>query len=251
MVSCLGEFVWGDERTRALLAGALFAVLYVLGSQVAWRIAHWLRERPTHAHIRLMRWPFWRTLARAGDLAFSAGYALLMLWGGVFPANDVGLAAPSAQDAWLWWGVIVMASALWLAVWWSVYGRSGPRTPRPGLWGDWLPRPISREARLAIWRAALIPLWGGYWGIWLAALFNLGIDRLTPFYAARLRDPHQRRWAILEAALDWLGALLFLYTGSLWLAVLGRLAVHAAVWVLSRTSRPSSLDDHSQALGGC
>ncbi|NLG28308.1 MAG: hypothetical protein GX557_10380 [Chloroflexi bacterium] len=227
---------------RALLVGLGFSALYALGG-LALRLAQrWLAARTSPAAVRMQRWPGWAwlapLLAAAAALAWGSGWA----FGGVLAGADLGLLLP--ERALCRWALgISGGAAVWLALLWRRALGVAPGAPRSTTrWWNWPLTALADEGLTAIWRAALAPLAGDYWSIWLAPLCAQGTRATLPTVRRRLADSTERPAVLLAWALDWVGSALFLYTRSAWTSILGRALCGTLVWLVCARRRRSADD---------
>jgi len=236
-----------DDALRSLLAGAAYMLLQALGSWIAWGLAHWLGRLHSPTAIRLRRWRGWPLVGQGLSLALALAFPFLMVLGGIFSADDVGI-RPVDWSVFLPWVLSLSAgAALWLALlwgsaWWRQKGspsaiawrEAGPH------WADVLFGTLYHEGSAATFRAVLIPLAGSYWGVWLSVLWKLLASQTSPWLHTKLRHPGQREIVYLSWALDWVGAILYFLSKSVWAALFGRAlsqaSVLAATWLILRGS---------------
>ena len=222
------------DRIRAFAAGVLYMLLYAMGSQGVWAARHWLQRQSSPGAIRLRRWSGGAFVVRVSSLILALVFPFIMLITGIFAANDVGLLAVDWPAVLPWVTGITVGAAAWLALLWGVHtGRliqrpHGETQYREGL-ADILLSALRHEASAATCRGALMPLAGPYWGIWLAILWKMLISRTNPFINARLKQAGQRELVLLDWALDWVGATLYAFSGSTWVALAGRAVCRATV----------------------
>ncbi len=266
--------LWLYDPLRAFAAGLLYMLLYAVGSRAVWVIKHWLFRRSTAGAIRLRRWQGWPFVGQVSSLVLALVFPLGMLITGVFAAVDVGLQPTDWPAVLPWVAGITAGATAWLALLWGVYiGRDsrypygaeeGSPTEIPGMTtsrvkyqeslANTVLLALRHEAAAATCRGALIPLLGPYWGIWLAVLWKMLISRTNPFTAAGLQRTGQREMIFLDWALDWVGAALFAFSGSVWAALAGRIicrmVVRLALGCISRSGRPAApyglADDQGQ-----
>ena len=222
------------ERTTMspLWAGAAYAVLWLLLGQGVARGTRWLESRASPAAMGLRYWPAWPFLGKLLSVACSVGFLFWMLINGTYAESDVGLGPVDWANWRPWLPGVVATSAMWLAILWGGYWRATRNQAQRnnemrswphdgGLWGHIL-RPLGQEASAAILRASLMPLAGNYWGVWVATVSKMAISRLDPLAGSRLKQQSQRGFVYLDWALDWIGAAIFVLSGSIWPALLGR-----------------------------
>ncbi len=211
---------WQDPVAQALLAGGAYLLLWLALGELFWRMER-RRGRPVLRGL-------W---GQAAGLLLSAGIMFALLIGGVLAPGDVGLRRPDVRLAWpellgLW-----AVEGAWVALLWARLGprsRTSAAAPQPA-WLAAFCTLAQQEAALATLRAALAPLLGLYWGAWLATLCRGLVARSHPQMALRLADPEQGAETRLIWALDALSTALVLVSGSVWVALAGRLAGHGAV----------------------
>jgi len=168
---------------HALLAGLGYAMLYALISQVAWHLARWLRAQLRPSAVRLQRWPGWLWVGSLGAILGTLAYGFVLAIRGVLATGDLGIGA--VDWATLPWALgIVCGAALWLGVLWALMPSCRSSRTLAGGWAGLLLSSLAQEGHAAIWRAALMPWLGTYWGVWLAVPCKL----LTT-----LADPAQRQ----------------------------------------------------------
>ena len=252
---------WNHPVIRPLGAGLLYTALYILATQLSWRLAQRLGRAPRTGLVDLMLWGGWSTLSQTWAVMFTLAYLWAMLLSGVAATSDVGLGAMDWPAVWPWALGLTAGAAAWLSLLWGNQRRKTEMPERsnaragqnPLIWI--LARLARHEAELGIWRAALAPALGLYWGGWFAVLAKWLLLRANPALAARLGDAGQRRWVALDWALDWVSAMLFTFTGSLWLALGARVICYAVAALASglaarrRAARQGAgalVDDQSQ-----
>jgi hypothetical protein len=202
-------------------------------------LAQRLGRAPRTGLVDLMLWGGWSTLSWACAVTFALAYLWAMLLSGVAATNDVGLGAIDWPAVWPWALGLTAGAAVWLSLLWGnqrrqtkAPGRSGAQASRDSLiWA--LARLARHEAELGIWRAALAPALGLYWGVWFAVLAKWLLSRATPTLNAQLGDAEQRSRIALDWALDWASAMLFTFTGSLCLTFGARVICHATTVLVS------------------
>ncbi|MHB1296287.1 MAG: hypothetical protein ACYC4R_15005 [Anaerolineae bacterium] len=234
--------ILADQRSRALLAGAVYLLLYVLGTQAVWWAGLHLQARRGTAALLMRRWQGWPVLGRVVSLALSLGYPFLLVLNGTFSASDVGIAPVDWQPVLTWVLGISLGAVAWIALLWGSYWSKKTlpheavvRALRRQSWHDLTVNALAHEAAVATLRAALMPLVGAYWGVWLAVLARLVATRANPAHAARLQVAGYRESAYLDWAIDWIAATLYAVSGSAWAAILGRIACRAAITALLRS----------------
>lgn len=225
--------IWDHPAMRPLGMGIFYAALYVIVVQISWRLTRWLGRAPRSAAVDFLRWNGWATLSRVCTVTYTLIYLWAMLLGGIVAASDVGLGAIDWPIVWPWVLGLTAGAAAWTALLWggqqhtnSLPERDDARTGQDSpLWV--LARLTRQEAELAIWRAALAPALGLYWGVWLAVFVKWLMSRTNPALNAQLLATEQRSRLALGWALDWVAAAMFTFTGSLWLALGARLICYA------------------------
>ena len=247
--SVLGNLSSSDSW-RSLLAGIIYLLLCVLGSQGVWRIGLWLEHRASPGSLRLRFWSGWPFWGRISSLALAVVFLFVMLMDGTFAADDVGLRPITESVSWAWLAGLTLGLAAWLALLWGGYWRRNKAPDRIGTQpGDELTcryallHVLHQGASSAILRAALIPVGGAYWGVWLAALARLLVLRTNPEVRARLKKGGQREFIYLDRALDWISATLFVVSGSAWPALSARAIGYFTMLALYKRMagrRPSS-----------
>ncbi len=252
---------WNHPVIRPLGAGLLYAALYILATQLSWRLARRLGRAPHTGLVDLMLWDGWSTISQTWVVTFTLAYLWAMLLSGVAATNDVGLGAIDWPAVWPWALGLTAGAAVWLSLLWGnqrrqtkAPGRSGAQASRDSLiWA--LARLARHEAELGIWRAALAPALGLYWGVWFAVFAKWLMSRTNLALNAQLGDAEQRSRIALDWALDWVSAMLFTFTGSLWLALGARLICHTVAALASgltarrcaaRQGAVALVDDQSQ-----
>lgn len=240
-----------DDALRSLLAGAAYMLLWLAGGWVAWGAAHGLSRLSSPAAIRLRCWRGWHPIGRGLSLTWALAFPFVLVLEGIFSADDVGLRAVDWSVALPWVLVVSTGAALWLALlwgsyWWRRRNATDAWRDMYGHWTDTLFVALGHEGSAATFRAALIPLAGPYWGVWLAAFWKLLASRASPWLSTRLHCPGQREIVYLEWALDWVGAILYFLSKSVWAALygraLGQASVLAVTWlILGRPGRRGQL----------
>jgi hypothetical protein len=249
--------MWGlllrYEWPRALVAGVVYMVLYASGSLLVWAVQRWLQGQHSAQAIRIRRWPGWPFVVQVLNLLLAIAFPFFMLLTGIFAVSDVGL-QPVGWPGVLPWSIgITAGAAVWLAVLWRIYSRTSPpsgattaleplraEAPQHGNLAAVLLSALRHEAAVATCRGAIIPLAGPYWGSWLAVLWKMLIARTNPFLNSRLRRSGERERVFLDWALDWVGTTLFVFSGSAWVALGGRIICRCAVLLALRRQPPSA-----------
>lgn len=254
-------WLWHGSPWRALSAGILYAFLYVLATQTTWRIARCFGGMSSVGAIRFRRWAGWSWLGRVFGLLFAVAYPTVMVLDGTFASRDVGLGSTDWRIALPWVASVTAGFSLWLILLWGIYERkrldrmTGEATAWP--WDRWLVvlmGVVIHEAMVLTLRAALMPLAGHYWGIWLGVLAKLLLSHADPWLVARLQNADRRASEILNWALDWVSATLYALSGSLYAPLLGRAICQIGAWAtFRRKSAPQkqaeanlSADDQGQ-----
>jgi hypothetical protein len=216
-------------------AGLAYLLLSVLASQGVRRMGHWLASRPNAGALRLRYWPGWPFWGHVASFAFTIAFLFAMLLNGTFAANDVGLQGVAWADLWSWLPGLMVATAVWLLLLWVGYSqkRGMPEEEVRGEWAElgWpcaILHLLQQAASLATLRAALIPMVGAYWGVWLAVLLKMLASHVDPFVRIKLAKPGQRERVYLDWALDWVGATFFVISGSVWASLCGRVICYLA-----------------------
>lgn len=246
-----------NDALRAPASGAAYTLLCALASWLSWGLARWLERRPGAGAIRLRRWRGWPLLGEGLSLAFALAFPFILVLEGTFSADDVGIRPVDWSLSLPWVLVVGAVSAAWLAFLWGDYWRRRrdivsarawrERAPR---WASILPGALWHECTLATYRAALMPLAGSYWGLWLATIWKLLASRLSPRLNANLRRPGQRERVFLGWTLDWVGAILYLLSGSIWAALAGRVLCQAAAFAVARLIIGAAREERAQDASG-
>ena len=232
---------------RPMAGGALYVLVYLLLAQSTWGIRQWLGTRSGPIAVRLFRGEslyFWGLVA--GSI-LAVGYLLVLSLDGTFAARDVGWRLNGDPIDWPWALALAGGLGLWLGVLWSA------RWPRrdPALASalssaeeaQWLYLPlrvIRAEAGLAIMRAALIPLLGGYWGVWAALGVKALVERANPAIRWKTELAGRRPFVMVELALDWISTTLLVISGSLWMGLIGRAAGYLVITGLAHLASLAS-----------
>ncbi len=178
--------------------------------------------------LRLRFWQGWSFWGSIAGLAFTLAYLLVGLLDATFAAGDVGLNPLEITTEGGWLLGLCFAMVAWMALLWGYYWqRHRPVHEKRDAWAgpSWsqiLLQISSHEGRAAILRATLIPFLGFYWGTWGGVLCKWLASYLDPARRAGLKIPGPRAFIYLEWAADWLSALLYVLSGSLWAALLAR-----------------------------
>jgi len=214
-----------SAHSKPLLAGLLYALLWVLGGLGMLRGRRYLesQEMPKPRHrVFQVDWRWWGQIAL---LLVSLGLLYLWLANGTLDMADVGLGRLELWGASNLLYVMGIVFGLICLIWIALLEPDTSLVRRPSLVGlgytDLLAQGLTREAGLAILRGALIPLAGSYWGLWLAISVHAAIS--LPLARSLLAVPTQRRWLLLQLGLDWVGAAIFHFAASAWPGVALRL----------------------------
>jgi len=214
-----------DDRLRALGAGLGYVVLSALLAHTRWYVATRLTKDARHPQRALHRWHWGSELA---GLVLAAGYPALMAMTGVFSPADIGLHEPDWSSVLPVLVIGTLVSSAWLALlWWQK--RMRPRAERSGeaasTWSSSdgpidpcafsLMAAVQDEGRLATCRAALVPVLGTIWGVWLAVILRMLSSTTSPRQQMRLREASQRPGAYLDWALDWISTAVFVLTQTI------------------------------------
>jgi len=230
------------------LAGSLYLALWLLAVQIPDPLAYWLETRRISFAHRLRRWVGWPLVGRMIGLVVTCGYLYLLLFNGLYADLHVGLVEPDWATLVRPWATVVGGTILWLLFLWGAfwYGTQ-PLLPNPVQqgYGTILGYPahlILQEAQLALFRGALIPCLGSYWGVWAAVVAKGLVQVSSPAVRRDLQEPGRRALVFLDWGLDWASAGWLLAWGSLWPALLGRalaygLAVGLYGWLRHRRAR--------------
>jgi len=225
-----------DDAWRALLAGVLYVALTSAGGWLSWAAVRWTRGWVMPGAVRVRLWRGWRPLGRGIALAWALAYPYGMLLDGTYAASDVGVGAVDWPRA-LPWAMSITLGAMALLLW--LWRERWPRTAFAGSSArggalESLSALIRHEALLITLRASLMPLAGGYWGIWLAIVAKWALLRAGPWGGAQLAERDSRPRIVLHDALDWVSATLYVYVGSAWASLAGRALCYAALMAQSR-----------------
>lgn len=220
--------ILGDSNSRSLWLGGVYLLLLVMGGQVTWWARGWLEHRTSAVARHLRFWEGWSFWGRVAGLAFTLAYLLGGLLDGAFAASDVGLNPLEIAVEGAWLLGMCFALVAWMALLWGGYWWRHRPAPAEGnawrgpTWSEVLLQISSHEGQVAILRASLIPFLGLYWGTWGAVLCKWLASYLDPACRARLKMHDSRAFIYLGWAVDWVSALFFLLSGSLWAALLAR-----------------------------
>ena len=232
-------------------AGLAYLFLAVLTSQGVWRVGCWLASRPNAGALRLRYWPGWPFWGHVASFTFTVAFLFVMLLNGAFAANDVGLRGIGWADLWSWLPGLMAAMGVWLLLLWVGYSRASGMPSgelREGTelgWPSTVLHLLQQAARLAILRAALIPMAGAYWGVWLAVLLKMLASYVDPFVRTKLTKPVQRERVYLDWALDWVGSTFFVVSGSIWASLCGRIICYLVA------SAAEAVGTRHKSLSGC
>lgn len=239
-----------DALWWPLVAGLSYALLWVALSYAMRGVGRWQSRQTAPNLVRLSRWPGWSLIGRGLGLALGLIWVFLMLTGGVFAPDDVGVSPVAWEVALPWAAAITVGAAAWLSALWLLYGqRARPAYQRRACYSGYpfaiLLDTAAQETRSAIFRAALIPWLGPYWGIWGAVVGKALVSRLDPELRACLQAPDRRPAIYLSWALDWVSAALFLFGQSVWIALAGRALCH--LLVIGALTSAANLRRHHKA----
>jgi len=228
-----------DGQLRPLLAGLAYTLLRVLANRTGQGLASRIERSLVPSLLRVRRWSGWPTAIQASRLALAIAFPFAMLLGGVYSASDVGLRPVDWASAWPLILATAGGAAAWLSLLWCLHWRARPEAtdaPRQGSdpWTSVLTRLLRHCADAATYRAALMPLLGPYWGVWVAVVWKLLASLASGEYRSRLPTPGERERVFLHWALDWVDAVLYALSGSLLGALLGRGAGLVAVLGMAR-----------------
>jgi hypothetical protein len=228
---------------RALTAGVFYALFMIVANQAALLVGRQLHSRPRLTSGHVSHGAGWAMARQVAALVFAAGFCFALLLEGTFAANDVGIVPIDWPKHGPWLAVLIAGTIGLIAAFWAPHWRAakGPESTStrvleshdgPGS----LIEALADEASLVVFRAATIPLLGGYWGIWFGLAWRLALRWLNRRRRAGLSPANGRAGAYLASALDWLAATLFVITGSLWACLLGRLLCQVAAQIIYRWS---------------
>lgn len=221
-----------NNSLRPLWAGGVYLLLLTVGGQVIWWVRRWLERRASPMGLRIRFWQGWAFWGTIAGLAFTLGYLFIGLLDGAFAAGDVGLNPLDIATEGTWLLGLGSAMVAWMALLWGIYWWKHRPSQKEGdgwqgpTWSQILLQISAHEGRAAILRAALIPFLGLYWGTWGAVLCKWLASYLDPACRARLKRSPPRAFIYLGWAVDWLSALLYVLSGSLWAALLARAMAH-------------------------
>ena len=206
-----------SQRLSEPAAGLLYVAAWLGGAYAVAAAARWLERRATPGALRLRYWSGWAFLGRLVTTGASLAWLFALLRAGVLVTSDVGLGhvAPLAlwRDSQLvgrWLSLTAACGALVLLLWlgyWQTALRGSLDIEKglPPL--SYIVEALGHQAALAILRAAVIPLVGVYWGIWVGAVAKLLMMLAHPRVRRRLARG-DRALVYLEWALDWQSAAL-------------------------------------------
>jgi len=242
-----------NGQLRPLLAGLAYTFLCALGSHAAHALARWLERSSTPGVVRIRRWRGWPPLARALRLIVAIGFCFSMLLVGVFASSNVGLGR-------IGWGStlprvlgVTGGATAWVALLWWMHWRKRPEAERRAeeqvgdSWASVLADLLSNTADAAIYRAALIPLLGTYWGVWLAIVWTMLASLTRAGLKPRLAIAGRRERVFLDWALDWVDATLYIRSGTVSAALFGRAA--CLLVVLGIVQRACKGREHNRSAG--
>ena len=239
--------LWRQDDWRALLAGLVYALVYSLVSQMDWQSR--LREtRYRRRHSGLTG-----AVQRAGipvarelvALTLTLGYPFLMVILGVFSPGDLGLGMPN-------WGRVLapvlvgaLVATVWLAFLWTdgiAVWRSTKALPgeRPPALPFTVTGALLAEGHLATCRAALMPLFGSYWGMWMGVALRMLVAHTSPYTQWQLQSPVERRRVYLDWALDWVSTAILASTGTVWAGLLVRVLCRTTLHLLRGRRAPAA-----------
>jgi hypothetical protein len=220
-----------------LRAGLIYILLW-LGLAHGARLAQrWLAARGPKAE-RVAQWQGWTHWGRVLGALGSLSYLAVLLSFGQVAARDVGLAWDLGLLSADLLAVGLAITAVVLALFWGSYWRRVGAGPRIEHGVDLVIHAVGHELSLAILRATLLPVMGSYWGIWEAPVLRMIVMVALPVAARHeasetQKRPARRTMMRLDWALDWLSSLIFYYTRSGWVALLGRVVVQLVVGLVA------------------
>jgi hypothetical protein len=226
--------LWRQDAGRALFFGLVYVLAYAVVGQMSWQ-AHLraLRYRLHHLHTGAdapRATP--PVLGEILGLIATLGYPSVMVLAGVYSPGDVGIRAPE-------WGAVAgplvlgaLGAAAWLGLLWH---RAPTAGSAPGAETAALPYALTgalmAEGHLATCRAALMPLLGSYWGLWMGVVLRMLMAHASPHVLVRLGHPLERRRVYLDWALDWVSTAALALSGSLWVGLLVRALCRTALYL--------------------
>ena len=231
----MAEPLAGNQWT-ALVAGLVSASLYFLGSQLVWRGAPWLKHPAGGGVYRLRGWIESPLVREMLSLALAVGYPFFMVARGVFAARDTGLQPVDWSLVLPWTLGITALAVVWMAIFWGSYWAKCGHT-RKALTSyeasinpaRALSHTCCQEGYSATWRATLMPAFGGYWGVWLGVVLKILLMRTNPRIAEALHQAGRRELVVLDWALDWLAASLYVLSGSVVAVLIMRLVCYVSL----------------------
>lgn len=228
----------GDGFFRPLWTGGAYLLLLIVVGQAIWHVRRWLEDKATPLALRLRFWGGWSYWGSIAGVVFTLVYLFVGLLDGTFAASDVGLSAPEVTKEGGWLLVLGLALVGWMTLLWGVYWRQYPPgegngARQPPTWGRLALQIPFHEGRMAIMRAALIPVLGVYWGSWAAVICVWLASYLDPACRTKLRTPSPRAIIYLGWAMDWLSGLFYVLSGSLWATLLARVLAYLPLRALS------------------
>jgi len=236
--------LWRQDEWRALLFGLVYVLAYAVISQFLWQ-AHLRTLRYRRHHLRAegdAERPTPPVLREILGLVAALGYPSVMVVAGIYSPGDVGIRAPE-------WGTVAgplvlgaLGATAWLGMLW--HERRTPDAPAgappaadagplreaeaPAL-PFALTGALMAEGHLAVCRAALMPLLGSYWGLWMGVVLRMLTAHSNPSVLVRLGHPQERRRVYLDWALDWVSTAALALSGSLWAGLIVRALCRTAL----------------------
>ncbi|MHB9034582.1 MAG: hypothetical protein ACYC6L_16230 [Anaerolineae bacterium] len=140
------------------------------------------------------------------------------------------------------WVVVTLGAAIgWIGWLWGRHWIRHPeerpqlnQVPHTASLPNLLVHVLSQEGFSTAARAALIPLYGSYWGLWVSVFAKMAIMLALPSTRLNLRTPGTRDLALLDWASDLVSGALFILTGSIIVTSGTRLVLMVAIWGLTR-----------------